>query len=308
MRHLILVVGISLALLCAGCGDDDDSAPPRGPELIVFESPGLRPEGIEYDARRRRFLVSSSTQGTVHAVSDAGELTLVVADSGMSSLLGIEVDELRDQLVAAGSLASGAPAVGFYDLGSGDTLRVVDLGEIALSADPLANDVTVDSAGVAYVTDTNSAAVYRVDTDDTASVLLADEVLMFVNGIEIIDDAEVLVNTFGRAQALFRIPVADPGSFELVQADVNILGDGMVFLPDGDLVVVSVVGDVLRLRSDDGWRSAQLVATWASSVITDSAPTTAAVRGDDAYVVFAHLFDAERREYEIERVDFGFAE
>jgi hypothetical protein len=88
-----------------------------------------------------------------------------------------------------------------------------------------------------------------------------------------------------------------------VDAAMPIAGDGIVFMADGDLVVVTPASIVLRLRSDDDWQSASVVGSWDASQVATGA-TTAAVRGDDVYVVFAHLFETMRGTYEIARVEF----
>ena len=64
-----LVLGSWLA---TSCSDDDDDAAPAAPESVAFTVPNLYPEGVQYDAKNSRFLVSSLTTGNVGQVKDDG--------------------------------------------------------------------------------------------------------------------------------------------------------------------------------------------------------------------------------------------
>jgi hypothetical protein len=71
-----LEVGIPGALQPSGRADADEVLP----ELILAKRPGFSPEGIEYDADRQRFLLSSLAEGTIFAVTDDGTVTPFVED------------------------------------------------------------------------------------------------------------------------------------------------------------------------------------------------------------------------------------
>ena len=82
---------------------------------------------------------------------------------------------------------------------------------------------------------------------------------------------------------------------------------GIVFTPDGRLAVVGGIangGTVLLFESDDDWRSASLVGTWNTGTVSTSAATTAAIRDGNVFVIFAHLFDTTRLDYEIAQAVF----
>jgi sugar lactone lactonase YvrE len=278
-----------------------------GPALVVFESLGLEPEGVEYDSARRRFVVGSRSQGVIHMVDDEGNLTVLVSDPGLTTTLGLHIDRRTNRLLAAG-LRAGATdaALGIYDLESGDTIDVVDLTPVALPGSHLANDVVTDAAGNAYVTDTLRASIYRVDPDGNAALFASGPMLAGANGIEIHDDRFLIVATLA-GQSLLRVPLDDPGSIAAVETAMPVSGDGIVFAANGDLAVVGGFNNpdtVLRLRSDDDWRSASLVGTWDSTEAGAGTPTTAAARGAQVYVIFAHLFDTRRERYEIARAEF----
>lgn len=297
---------VTMAVL-AGCSESDlDSNPAAapGPDRIVFRRLNLQPEGIEYDARHGRFVVGSRTEGVIHTVDDAGNVAVLVADPGLTSTLGLHIAD--DRLAAAGTLASGGIGLGLYDRDSGAVLDVVDLTAVAGAGGHLANDVTIDADGNAYVTDTLAGVIYRVTRDGVASRFAEDERFGLLNGIDYHPDGYLIVAAIGGPR-LFRIPVDAPAAVTEVATPFSIGGDGIVFRPDGVLAVVSnalaadgtLLGSgVTLLASTDGWQSAAVVGAW----VADGNPTTGAVRGDDVHVIYAHLFETTREEYEIVRV------
>lgn len=286
----------------AGC-----AAEMPGPDVVVFETLNLQPEGVEYDAARGRFLVGSRTQGIIHAVDDDGTLTQVVSDPGLSATLGLHIDRARDRLLAVGALGeANNPALGIYALGSGETIHVIDLATVAAPGGHIANDVVSDADGNAYVTDTLTPAIYRVTPDGTATIFSDDMALARANGIEIYDNRYLIVATL-TGPDLLRVSLDDPPVVTPIVVDLPGGGDGIVFTANGDLAVVGSAGGtgvVHRLRSDDDWASAQMVGVWNTAQLGFGIPTTAAMRGADVYVIFAHLFDETRVPYEIARAQF----
>ena len=63
-----------------------------GPQPFTVNAPGLYPEGLEYDADRGAFLVTSLTRGQVHAVRPDAEPELIVDDPELVSAIGLRVD------------------------------------------------------------------------------------------------------------------------------------------------------------------------------------------------------------------------
>ena len=306
-NRALLSLGLAAWLLMS-CGEtgDDAAAPEPGPDLIVFRQTNLQPEGIEYDARRGRFVVGSRTEGTIHTVDDSGTIEVLVANPGLSSTLGMQIDD--DRLLVAGALGANRIGLGIYDLQSGATLHVVDLGDAAGGGNHLANDVAVDHDGNAYVTDTLSPVIYRVTPDGEASRFAEDVRFTLLNGIEFHPDGYLLVARL-TGPRLLRVPVDMPTEVAEVATSLSATADGMLLRPDGSLVLVSsalapdgtVLGTgVTLLTSGDGWQSASFADSWVAT----GGPTTAAGRGNDVHVIYAHLFDTSREEYEIVKVDF----
>ncbi len=269
------------------------------PVRIIAERGGFVPEGIEYDNNRNRFLVGSISDGTIYEVTSNGRLIPAITSPDLNASVGIEVDEVRDQLFVANSntaSANGAAELGIYDLATGEQVAMVDLAA-SIPNKPsdsghFANDVAVSSAGVAYVTDSRMKIVYKVDRYHRASVLLdfGIDAEYGLNGIEYHPSGILIVASPATAQ-LLRIPVDNPQRWAVIDLDFPATGgDGLVWASDGSLAVISNNSSrVSKYLSDDNWRTARLSGMASYS----GQSTTGAVVGDEIYVVQPHFSDAE---------------
>ncbi|MBM3779045.1 MAG: hypothetical protein FJW23_12570 [Acidimicrobiia bacterium] len=322
MRHPLLALVLCPALL-VGCtaAPEPDSEPmdaaaseamePAAGELpptIVAARGGFAPEGVEFDTTRRRLLTGSLSEGSIFEFHPDGQITAVVTDPDLVSSVGIEVDELRERLLVANADRSvfqsggvGTAALGIYNLGTGDRIAMVDLAATVTDrpegAGHFANDVTVTSDGTAYVTDTRMGVIYRVGTDHAASVFHRFGQGVSPNGLVAHPDGYLLV---GAGATLWRVPLDNPAAAAMVTLPEEIPGqDGLVWTADGLLAIVSNSGNrVVALASDDGWTTASL----AGVARYETQATTAAVVGDDLYVVHPHMNDQDPPS--VERVTF----
>ncbi|MEE2637038.1 MAG: hypothetical protein VYE68_07390 [Acidobacteriota bacterium] len=260
------------------------------PDVIVAERGGFIPEGVEYDMTNGRLLTGSLSEGSVFQLHEDGRLTTLVSDSDLVSSVGIEADELRDRLLVANSDRAvfdggtrGQAMLGAYNLTSGERIAMVDLAAVVTDAPDdagfFANDVSVSDDGTAYVTDTRMNLIYRVDTDYQASVFHRFDPGAGPNGIVEHPAGYLLV---ARGAELWKVPLDNPATATAVTLPDDITGqDGMVWSA-GRLAIVSGSGNrVVALTSTDGWTTADLdgVAPY------DGGATTAAVVGDDVYVI-----------------------
>ncbi|MBM7790193.1 SMP-30/gluconolactonase/LRE family protein [Tenggerimyces flavus] len=276
------------------------------PAVIDGSAPTLHPEGVAWDPSRKSFLVGSVRHGTVSIVKTDGSTRTLANEPRIVFTIGVHVDARRNRVLAAyadyGVGTRSTPetvqkqaGLAIFDLETGRTKHLVDL---AMGPGPhVANDFAIDRAGNAYVTDSTSDKIYRVDTRGRASVLvqspqLASPIGDGMNGIVWHPDGYLLAVRYD-AGVLLRIPLSRPHRFEEVRLDWPLVGGGLVLRPDGSLLVVSNAlgqrldgaGSVLRTR--DGWRSATTVgesAPWA-----DAVPTTAAVSPYGTYVASGRL-------------------
>ena len=318
MRTLVLLTAAACAL-AAGCGGapagepaaavpatEPPAAPAAAetlPDVIVAERGGFIPEGVEYDMRNGRLLTGSLSEGTVFRIHADGRVEALVEDGELVSSVGIEADEPRNRLLVAAADRSvfqsggvGQARLGIYDLTSGERLALIDLAaavEAGGGAEHFANDVAVADDGMVYVTDTRMNVVYVVDADHAARVLHAfDDGGPGPNGIVHHPGGYLLV---ARGAALWKVPLDDPGAAAEVALPEEVPGqDGLVWTAGRLAVVSNSANRVVALTSGDDWASAEVAGT----AVFDEQATTAAVVGDDVYVVHPHFGDDEPPSFE----------
>lgn len=296
--------GIFAAGLLAGCALTGSGT--GLPARIVMERGGFIPEGIEYDTTAHRLLTGSLVDGTVYEIRPDGALVPFVDDPDLVSSIGIEVDEPRGRLLVAnaddavfGGEGPGIAKLGVYLLSTGERIAMVDLGAVS-GAGPddivFTNDVTVAPGGDVFVTDTMMNLIYRISPEYEASVLYRFEPItgLGLNGIVHHEAGFLIVVAAGGQGLLYRVPIDDPEAAAPIELSQPAIGaDGLLWSADGALIVVSNSTDsaekVLAYRSDDGFASAELVA----SAGFEGQATTGAAVGDEIYVVQPHFNDAE---------------
>lgn len=282
------------------------------PDEIVIPVVGLQPEGIDFDAVRQRFLFGSLSLGTIHYVGASGEPTVFVEDEELSSTVGIQVDAATDRLLVNSSAAevfSNPSATGMamlfaYDLETGERLFAADLGALYPDGRHFANDVAVDADGNAYVTDSFSPVIYRVDIDGTATIFAQDErftgPFLGLNGIDVPAGADYLLVTSGGT--LFKIALAD-AVVTPVELEAPAQIDGMISGADGRVYAVvngQTDQNIVVFESDDEWESATAVA----AVPTNGGATTITIANGEPYYVNAYLNNPASLQNEIVRAVF----
>lgn len=280
------------------------------PNAVEFVSPNYGPEGVEWNPAREQFLVGSLTFGTVSLIADDGTMTPFVEDARFLSTAGLQVDVERNRLLVTNSQGwtflnptlTGQAGLGIYDLTTGEPIAYADFTPIAPQGTRFfANDVTMDTDGNAYVTNSFGGQIFRVNPAGEAMVFVSDERLtggfIGLNGIEAHPDGYLIVSMAGASQ-LWKVPLDDPKALALVTLDQPVRGDGLALLPDGDLLVVAGREGVHRLRSDDDWQSAITVRV----IETERAGTTIALREGVPYLLYAYLTNPSAQRYQIVRL------
>ncbi len=291
------------------------------PEQIIITETALFPEGIEYDQKSKRYLVSSLTRGTIGQVDDQGNYEPFIEDDDFVSTIGIHIDHPGKRLLVCvsdpneGDLA----ALGIYDLPSGERLAFTNLGDISGAPDAphFANDVANDMQGNAYVTDSFYPVIYKVDKEGNASVFLEDDTFrpspggFGLNGI-VFHPMGFLIAAFSETATLYKIPLDDPENFSEISVDEPLINPDGLYLSRNQqtLLVVdnaqgSADGKVVALESEDGWETTEVEGIFETGAVT---PTTVTQRGKAYYVIYAHLNELfsgnlSREEFEITKVD-----
>jgi streptogramin lyase len=309
-KHALVAAAVAMTLAACGGSNEPESqtaapaaAPtPELPASITIGSPGLIPEGIEYDTKNNRFLVGSLSQGTVFVVGNDGTLTPFIQDPELKSSVGIEVDEERNRLLVANSdsavfqgQVAGQAKLGIYNLDTGERIAMVDLGALGPEGAKahFANDVAVGGDGSAYVTDSMARVVFKVDPNNTASVFMPNtfanlEQHMF-NGIVYHPSGYLLVAESAEGK-IYAVSESDPSDYSEVKLPEPVKGaDGIVWAQNGDLLVVRNDDSlrVVALRTEDEWESATVAGNGTFGI----QGTTAAVAGDSVYVVHPQFAD-----------------
>lgn len=294
------------------------------PDVVKVNSPSQYPEGVEWDAENKRFLVTSLRKGEVGAVKDDGSYTTFGNDPRLICSVGIELDPARDRVLVCNSdggageksskeTTGKVAALAVFQLSTGKLTNYVNLAE-GKEGGRFCNDIAIDKDGTAYITDSFSPVIYKVDADYKASELINDPTFtgpaFNLNGI-VVKDNYLLVDKMNSGQ-LFKIPLDDPKSFTEVKLTEKLEGaDGMLWAPDGSLIVIgnnnahvgvpeskSPLNSVLRLTSDDNWVSAVIKGKASTG---DVFATTGTLRDGQIYVTHAMLhvlFNPETKEQE----------
>ncbi len=267
-----LLIAASLAVLAPGVSAAGHGYPP----VVNGHAFALHPEGITFDPSRHAFLVGSLRHGTVSIVAPNGSATTLAADPRIPSIAGVHVDPARSRILAAyGDLgladnsepdpAKRRAGLAIFDLRTGAIRHLVDL---AVGAGHLANDVAIDRAGNAYVTDSASDVIYRVDQAGRESVFVQDTrfatTSFGINGIVWHPDGYLLVGKYDNGK-LFKVSTRGrPVVTEVGLAQPLPGADGLALRRDGSLIAVTndagapgATDALTVLRSGDGWRSAR---------------------------------------------------
>lgn len=289
MRSLLITAALVAGLVGAPAGA---AAATRGlPPVLTPAAENLFPEGVAWDQSRRSLLVGSFTQpALISAVGRDGVARTVVSDPDLFGFVGMKVDARRQRIVAVNGnpFAPGTSYLGVYDLRTGAREQLVDLSGEGHAA----NDVTLDPAGNAYVTDTGAGAVYKVDLAGNVTTLVSDPRLLpapGANGIAWHPRGYLVVANYttGKFYRLSRGHLTEIG-----QRQPLVGADGIVFRPDGTLVVVTnqlagLPGSVTAVHE------LALVGNTLVPLRTtpwpDPAPTTATVTPYGTYVVDGRL-------------------
>ncbi|MVN77350.1 hypothetical protein GO988_13525 [Hymenobacter sp. HMF4947] len=293
------------ALFATACDKDENTA--SAPSQVNFTQTALYPEGTQYDEKNSHFLVSSQTAGRIGQVLDDGTYTQFADDAQLISTIGMKLDADRSRLLVAVSdpgynatrttaaTLKKLAAVAIFNRDSGAKTGYVNLGALRPSAAAhFANDIAVDNAGNAYVTDSYAPIIYKIDVNGTASVFLENSALaapagMFgLNGIVYHPNGYLLVAKSDEG-ALLKVPLATPANFTKVTATgLNLAGDDGLQLLDNTtlLAACNAQGQVYRLSSTDDFVTVSRTGSFATG---DVYPTTLARRGSESYVLYSYL-------------------
>jgi sugar lactone lactonase YvrE len=298
-----------------------EATPEAVMEAIVVEQTGVLPEGVEYDAEGGRLLFGSLSQGTIFQLPDGGIVEPFIEDEELVSTVGIHIDRANNRLLVSNSdravfsdsESQGMAALAAYDLETGERLFLTDLGGLYPEGRHFANDVTSDDEGNAYVTDSFSPVIYRVDPDGNAEIFVQDDRLSSeqfgLNGIDFHPDGYLLAAVTGSG-SIVKVPLDDPTALTDVQLSEPLSIDGMVLTPEGSVLYTvaltssdggEMVQELVEVISEDGWETAEVTAR----IETGGGATTVTLRGGVPYYINAYLDNPQATQNEIVPVTFN---
>lgn len=276
------------------------------PHIINFKSPNLYPESLSWDPIGQHFIVGSLRHPTLLTVSDAGVVNTLVFDHSLptnSSFLGVTVDVVRKRVLAVvyshSEPSNGALAA--YDLSTPHKrLFLATLYEPASSTSAAgANDVTVDFSGNAFVTNSVSNLIWKVDLEGNVSVVSQSKTFTKtpvdpntpysscgLNGLAYCNNGYLLVAQSNTGN-LYKVDYED-GSARKIQLNRELTApDGIAIRSDGVLLVVSQY-KLYFIKSDNSWSEG--VVYDETALDSENFPTSVTVGAEDrVYVLYGHV-------------------
>ncbi|WP_299988877.1 hypothetical protein [uncultured Ruegeria sp.] len=251
--------------------------------------------------------MGSIRKGKVIALSEDGSVRTIVEDERLRSAVVIRVDEARNRLLVNSSDYGVAErsepsdkfatmALGVYDLDTGEPVLFVNLAGLRPDEAHFANDLAVDDAGNAYITDSLAAAIYKVTPAGQASVFLTHEDFrgsgFNLNGIQVHPDGYLLVAKKSDG-SLFKVPLDRPAEFSRVATPKPLVGtDGLLLVDADTLVVITNLASgvesntVFSLSTSDDWGSANIEGQFETG---DVYPTTGTIKDGKVFVNYGRL-------------------
>lgn len=291
---------VTIGVICLFNGDKGLAAER---DRVVFSGYTIYPEGASWSASQRRFFVGSVRHGSIGTVDMKGSYKVFAQHETMPSTFGIRVDDVRNRVWAAvndlGISEKSSPAtqgklagVAVFDSKAGTRVGYYDLASVGPGARN-ANDIALDPAGNAYVTDSFAQLIYRIDAGGKLTVF-ADSPLFKtgegfgLNGIVYHPDKYLLVSASNSGD-IFRVSLSEPMKIDKVTLPERFRGiDGINLIDPTHLVAAVNAGEtgIVEFASDDGWTTAKVIAKRPA---LSSFASAVSIVGRDAWVLNARL-------------------
>lgn len=269
---------------------------------IEFEAADTYPEGVVYDKAANVYYVSSVRSGTIGKVTPGGTYSVLYSDSALKSTYGLKIFPDGKKLYACVSDANYSKystpdtkkklmRLIVIDLASGAKVGDFDLQSLG-GTEHFANDIAFDPQGDAFVTDSYSDRIIRVDQAGKATVFCENPLFktegVSLNGIVFHPSQYFLVASSGQG-CIYKVSYLNPSLVQKVAIDGFYMGvDGMVLNDSNKLTIVVNGGSdhIYQLQSNDDWATAKMVA---KTEATDrfAYPSTATLNGNDVWVMNA---------------------
>lgn len=307
----------------------------KHPDKITIMSEGYFPESFVFDTSEDVFYVGSIRKGMVVKVDLEGNIENFVENDALKSILGMVINKSTNQLLVCNSdpgfsektTGQSPPVLAnvvAYDLTSGNEVANYDLSTLLPTGTPLlVNDIVLDDAGNAYITNSLAPVVFKISKEGEMSVFISNDSWaptpdsFGLNGIEYHEDGFLIVAQYN-AGSIYKVPLDDPSNFSVITIDKGIHSvDGIRLIDNENLIWVSNVLDpstgidniIYLVKSTDNWISSKVT----NDVVVGTGnefPTTIGLVDGNPYVIYSHLTDlmagnATVSEFEIKEVVFN---
>lgn len=215
-----------------------------GESNVALLGDKLFPEGIAYDARTKTYYVGSAADGAIQIITNGAASAFQPAGTdGRVKALGINVDADRDRLFIA-----AADTVYIYKISTNTLLRKLALKDLVAVEKSALNDLAIDGAGNAYVTDSFNPHVLRIDGVTLDMTVFADvsaipygnqnEMPYNLNGIVLTRDHKALILVKTNDGTLWRLDLKNKKVREIALSEPVLKGDGLVWGKGNTLYVI----------------------------------------------------------------------
>ncbi|XP_051118897.1 uncharacterized protein LOC127243084 [Andrographis paniculata] len=273
----------------------------RSTHVYEFHSNGWLRECTKWDDVNDRFLVSFMEGGLgVVPVKEDGQVLEEVpvvdnAGLGKNSSLGIFIDRPRNRVLVAIADVFGSKysAVAAYDLTTWSRLFLTQLSG-SEGEKGFADDVTVDTEGNSYITDTKGNKIWKVGLNGELLNTIGNPLfsakewysnLVGLNGIVYHPNGYLLViHTFSGTLLKVEIGKGDEVKVVNVTGGSLRMGDGLVLLSPTQIVVAANPSRLVE--SSDDWETARIVSKFSGA--SHRLVTAATVK--DGKVYLNHMF------------------
>tara|TARA_R110002033_G_scaffold170514_1_gene213218 strand:+ start:9239 stop:10303 length:1065 start_codon:yes stop_codon:yes gene_type:complete len=273
---------------------------------IEITKNALYPETILYHSKNEKFIVGSFRDGNIYEIDNDGNAKIFI-EANLRSILGIQIDYKHNKFFALSSDIGASinrynkglkkeATLNIYNLTTKELIRTVSLAKLKPNSAHLANGLTIDNNGNAYITDSFSPVIYKVDTNGNTSIFLEDNQFVGdginLNGIVYHPDG-YLITVKKSDGTLFKIPISEPEKFSKIELDTKLYGgDGLLILDKNNLAIASNIASgkatesVFWLQTDNDWKSAYITD---KKYLGNVYPTTIVAKKNNLYVLHSNL-------------------
>ncbi|MCP4050879.1 MAG: hypothetical protein GY730_09270 [bacterium] len=261
---------------------------------IDVRKDNLFPEGIAFHKQKDQYFLSSVKFGQIGKVSKNGVYEEFTKDPDLISTIGLHIDQNNKLLFVCNSdpgasiktsrnTQNKVAGLAVYSLQTGQRKHYFQLDKL-FDGNHFANDVVTDKEGNAYVTDSFSPVIYKINLKtNKAEVFFTHDKFkgegFNLNGIIYHPGGYLVVSKFNEG-IFFKIPINQPDDFKQIQITTPLKGaDGLVLIDNEHILVVQNTltdegkNQIHILASSDHWKTAQINTQKIQASL--NAPTTA---------------------------------